>query len=92
MSVWIKQFASSPIFNDEDKTRTAGLLNIMLLVLLAAGPLTSIAMAYIEPENATRSVVLALVLALIFLGLRDLNRRGRVRLTGTLLSAILWLR
>jgi methyl-accepting chemotaxis protein len=92
MTVWIKQFVSPPIFKDnEDKTRNAGLLNIMLLALLAFGPLTSIAMAWVEPENATRSVGLALVLALLFLGLRDLNRRGQVQLTGVLLSAILWL-
>lgn len=92
MTVWIKQFVMPPIFNDdEDKTRSANLLNIMLLVLLVITPVACIALAWLEPEYAIRNLGVGLVLTPLFLVLRELSRGGRVQLAGALLSTIIWL-
>lgn len=32
---WLKHFFSAPVFDDADKTRSASLLHVILLVLLA---------------------------------------------------------
>jgi methyl-accepting chemotaxis protein len=92
MSLWIKEFISPPVFKeDEDKTRSASLLNVMMLVLLVVTPITCIVLSWFQPQDAALNLTSGALLTLIFLGVRDLNRRGRVQLSGALLSTIIWL-
>lgn len=92
MSTWVKRLFAPPIFeDDEDKTRNAALLNA---ILWAAFAMVSAAAPILIVFNEDRtgvilSVVMVAVFILVVLGLIGMLRRGRVRLTGTLLASFL---
>ena len=86
----IKQFLTAPVFEgDEDKTRTASLLNGILLVLLAAVLIGGIASLFTY-ANRVPVVLVTGIGVLLGLGVLWLVRRGRVQLASALLSSVLW--
>jgi PAS domain S-box-containing protein len=89
MLIWIKQFLAPPVFEDEDKTRVAGLLNIILLATIAINVVYSPILVVILP-NPTPSLVVDNILLLLEIGLLVLMRRGYVQAASILLSFIVW--
>jgi len=90
MLAWIRQFLTAPVFEDEDRTRVARLLNVILLVVMAATVVgTALTIPFELAEYAT-NLILGFILLAIILGLRGLVRRGYLRIVGSLLSFTLW--
>lgn len=90
MTDWLRQFVAPPVFEDEDKTRTAGILNVVLLAVLVATVLGTLAVFALEPEEILINLLLGVVLIAVILGLRALMRRGKLTIVGTLVSLTLW--
>ncbi len=92
---WIERFLALPVFEDEDKRRTSSLLQAALLSLLvvAIGVLIWLLVALGSPANYDHwfTLLSAVFLGLVSLGLYVLLRRGYVTLVGALLSSALWL-
>jgi anti-anti-sigma regulatory factor len=97
MLIRIRQLLAAPVFDDEEKTRTARVLNAVLLTLLVTAVLTVIlivmSLLYGPPiEFSSAFTLLAgVVLAVAIGGLLILARRGYVRLTSIVLLSLLWL-
>lgn len=92
----IKSFLSAPVFEgNEEKTRTAGLLHASLLTFIAVVIVTIIALLIIyglpDKLEDTFTLISGVVVGVLSLWLLHLNRRGRTRLAGALLSAAFWL-
>lgn len=91
MLTWIRNLLAAPVFEgDEDKTRIAGLLDVMLLTTLLATVVGTIAMYWIEPTEIVFDTIFGIVLVVLISGLRALTRRGHVQLVGALFSSLLW--
>ena len=97
MLIRIRQLLAAPVFDNEDQTRTARLLNTILLALLAAAVLTVVSILIYLPygppvEISSMFTLLAgIVLVVAIGGLLLLTRRGYVRLTSSVLLFLLWL-
>jgi methyl-accepting chemotaxis protein len=92
MFIWMKQFFTAPIFgDDENKTRTAGLLSVVLRIIFVATVVGSIIMILLEPAEFVFSLVFGCILVAVILGLQQLIHRGYVRESSILLSCILWI-
>jgi diguanylate cyclase (GGDEF)-like protein/PAS domain S-box-containing protein len=87
--VRIKQFLSPPVFEDEEKTRRAGLVNGVLLVIAAGASLFLFASAIASVANWL-IIQLSLIMFLITIILKLLLNLSYVRLAGTLLSLAVW--
>ncbi|MBU0702956.1 MAG: GAF domain-containing protein [Chloroflexi bacterium] len=92
MSTWVKRLFAPPIFeDDEDKTRNAALLNAILwaafTMVAAAAPI--LILFNEDRTGMILSAVMVAVFSLVVLSLIWMLRRGRVRLTGTLLASFL---
>jgi len=84
----LRRFLVAPVFEDEKTTRTARLLNTLLLVFLVVIAMGCVASAsFPRPGLALAFMGLAAVLDL---GALLLTRRGRVRAAGLLLSSAMW--
>jgi signal transduction histidine kinase len=90
MLIWIRQLLAPPVFEDEDKTRAAALLNTISLTALSLSMVFMIVAPIVSP-NPVFSWVATGTLTLPQLGALFLMRRGRVQLASTLLSLMLWL-
>ena len=91
MLTWIKRFFAAPLFeNDKDKTRFAALLNTMLLSVMAGAAIYIMALPLIAPQLLYRLIIFIPIFPLI-LGLRLLMKRGHLKETAFLLSALVWL-
>jgi GAF domain-containing protein len=91
MLTWIRNLLAAPVFEgDEDKTRIAGLLDVMLLTTLLATVVGTIVMFWIEPNEIVVNALFGVILVVLIFGLRALTRRGHVQLVGTLFSSMLW--
>ena len=91
MVTWAKRILAAPDFEgDEDKTRMAGLLEILLLATMTAalGTVLVAPFVFAQPEVALRVAGLILLMAVISL---ILMRRGHVRLASGLILFGLWL-
>ncbi|MBN1136070.1 MAG: GAF domain-containing protein, partial [Anaerolineae bacterium] len=91
MMNWIRQFLAPPVFDrDEDRTRTAALLNIILLSILAvAGPMAIIApLALPQP---LLGVIVAVPMSLVCVGALLLMRRGYVQLASVIPVSLQWI-
>ena len=87
----VAQFFAAPVFkDDEEKTRAANLLNAVLMTLLVATVVGTIALYWIEPTEIVVDTVFGIFLVLLIFGLRALIRRGKTRLVSLLLSIMLW--
>ncbi|MBN1953575.1 MAG: GAF domain-containing protein [Anaerolineae bacterium] len=87
----MKQFFAPPIFEDQNKTRVASLLNVMLLTILAATVVGTAIVIPLEPGEFVFNLAFGVVLTLLVLWLRWLVRRGRLQFVGTVLSTVLWI-
>jgi PAS domain S-box-containing protein len=85
----IRHLLAAPVFEDEDKTRVASLLNVILLALVPLAMMYGIASSFmfLDPVPVLGFVSVATLLGL---GVRSLMRRGRVKLASVLLSSVLW--
>ena len=94
MAAWVRQVLAAPIFEDEDKTRAAGLLNVVLLTLLAmtVGVTVWVPATYGLPTHFEEwfTELSSVILGVIIMGLLLLLRRGHVSLAGGLLSSAIW--
>ncbi|KAA3658360.1 MAG: hypothetical protein DWQ04_25370 [Chloroflexi bacterium] len=85
----IRTFFAPPIFeDDEEKTRIARLLNIILITVMALVMVFSVPALWMTPEFGR--VLIELVLAGWAFVMLILLRRGYVRLAGFLFSLTLW--
>ena len=83
-------FLAAPVFeDDEDKTRTANLLNIISLALLVVAILGTVLVAM--QEFVLRSFVDGVLTLLLTLVVQYLMRSGRVRLASVIQSSVFWL-
>jgi len=91
MLVNIHNWVLSPTFeDDEDKTRTAALLNTILWAFISASTLYGL-FSPIEPEARVKRAVIIIPFVLVLLGLKQLVNRGYIRFTGYLMVFTLWL-
>jgi len=91
MTARLKQLSAPPVFaNDEDKTRIASILNVVLWSLLAA-TLAYAFLAPIDPTLVWRRVFIIGPLLALLLWVRALMLRGHVRLAGFMTVFGLWL-
>jgi GAF domain-containing protein len=91
MATWVKRMLAAPSFEgDEDKTRTAGLLEMLLLVTMTVALAAVIIAPFVfaHPEVALRVAGLILLMAAISL---ILMRRGHVKLASSLILFGLWI-
>lgn len=88
----VRKLLAAPVFEqDQDKTRTAALLNAVLWVVAGATVFGTVAVIAVEPAEWLFSLLFAVILLAVLLYLQFLLHRGRVRLVGWLLSSTLWL-
>jgi PAS domain-containing protein len=85
----IRHYVIPPVFDDEDKTRIASLLNTILLVLMAVAVTYSAIAPIVDPSPAIALTVNGVMVSL-YLGLLRLIRLGRVELAALLLSSGVW--
>lgn len=86
----LRKWISPPVFkNDENKTRTASLLNTILLMFIGAASAYGI-FAPIEGEFVIQRLLIIIPFVLIQLGLKQLIYWGYVKTTATLIVFILW--
>jgi len=87
----IKSFFTPPVFpDDEDKTRTAHILFILLTSLLTLMVLVPLGIIFAFKEKLLSSILVGIMFAWV-LFLYILARRGRVQLAGALLVGGLWI-
>jgi GAF domain-containing protein len=95
MLAWFRRFLVPPVFESEEKTRVARLLNIVLLAFLAASAVITLAAAVFyaaQPDSETVFTLLSgVVMTVIFGGLLFLVRRGKVQLVSILFLSLNWL-
>jgi len=85
-----RQWFAAPVFDgDEDKSRAAALLNIILWVFIIGALLYGL-FAPIEPEVRYRRVLIIVPFLLVLLLLKQMVNWGHVRSTGTLIVFVLW--
>jgi signal transduction histidine kinase len=87
----LRKWISPPVFQrDEDKTRTASLINTILMIFIAAAGAYGI-FAPIERGFVIQRLLIIVPFVLIQLGLKQLTHWGYVKETATLIVFILWL-
>lgn len=87
----LKKYLSPPVFpEDEDKTRAAFMLNVLLLGALAATALLGFAVVFIFVEKVFNTVFI-LFMALVFIVCYRMMRRGRVLLASTVAMSCSWI-
>jgi GAF domain-containing protein len=89
MPIWIRKVFAAPVFEDEDKTRAASLLNTILLSVLAIAVMAGIITPFIS-TTPLRGLMAIATTILLALGTLFLMRRGRVRLASGLFSSAVW--
>ncbi|MCS7177763.1 MAG: GAF domain-containing protein [Anaerolineae bacterium] len=91
MFQWLRRWLAPPIFEDEAKTRSAGLLYTILLLLFTFTVLTVpyMAMTASSRDIAIADLVIGILVGLMTWGGIVLTRRGYVQAAGVLLSLFL---
>ena len=80
----------APNFEDEDKTRTAKLLNVILITMLTLAIVYLFMAPIIEP-NPLAGLIGNGITVVVYLSVFILMRRGQVQLASLLFSSSLWL-
>jgi GAF domain-containing protein len=95
MLAWFRRFLVPPVFESEEKTRVARLLNTVLLAFLVASAVITLAAAVfyvVQPDPETVFTLLSgIVMTAIFGGLLFLVRRGQVQLGSVLFLSFTWI-
>ncbi len=86
---FLKRLVAPSVFEDEEKTRIAGILNGISLAILGILAVIAALTPFVF-DTPAYGLVATGVVALLMLGMRLLIRRGRVRLAGGLFAAALW--
>lgn len=92
MLTWLKHLLKPPVFEDDEKTRVAGLLNTILIglfVIISLVVVSTLAAGDVL-ERDLLPVIISIAINILIVGLMVLMRRGQVRLVSILLSLILW--
>lgn len=89
MKIQLIQFLSPPTFVEEERTRAAGLINIILL-MIATGAFLFLLISWVAWEAGGLIILLAVSMFLIVLVLKFFLHQGRVRVVGMVLSLALW--
>lgn len=89
MITWLGRFMAAPIFEDEDKTRVAGLLHRMLQIVFVVTVVSSVALTVVEPEDLDFNLVFGLVFVLAIVALRFFLGRGYAQEVSIFLSLAL---
>ncbi|NOZ05197.1 MAG: response regulator [Chloroflexi bacterium] len=87
----IKQVFGPPIFEDEDKTRIAGLLGVVLLILFLVAIVRTVLAVRVSQEYWTTVLIANGILVGVSVGVFVLMRAGRVRLACIVLTVYQWL-
>ena len=91
MLAQIRQWFFPPFFaGDEDKTRVAALLNVIVWIFIIVAALYGL-LAPIEPEMRYRRAIIIIPFVLVMLVMKQLVNWGYTRLTGNLVVFFLWL-
>ncbi|MBC7869770.1 MAG: PAS domain-containing sensor histidine kinase [Chitinophagaceae bacterium] len=85
----LNRFLAAPSFEDEEKTRIARLLNVILLVLLVALALNAFVTLAIA-RHIEEDIFLSLGLAVIFVGARYLLQKGHLQLASFIVCGCIW--
>jgi len=87
----IRQWFSYPVFTeDEDKTRVAALLNVIIWIFITAAALYGL-LAPIDPAMRYRRAIIIIPFVLVMFVLKQLVNWGYTQLTGNLVIFFLWL-
>jgi signal transduction histidine kinase len=86
----IRRWLGPPLFEDEEKSRAAMLLNLILWIFVLAA-LAYGALAPIDPRMRIRRVEIIISFILVLLLLKQLIHRGYVKIAGLLIVFVLWL-
>lgn len=88
---WIRRLLAPPVFEaDEEKTRAAALLNVIISIVLVASLAGMIGLLVLARGN-TRITGIFGVAALVFLGFAVLLRLGYVRLLAVVVPLTMWM-
>jgi len=94
VSHWFKQLFSAPVFEDEDKTRVAGLLHSILLTFIAVSAVITVLIPLLYGRPGTFEEAFTLLSGAVMAGLGVwllfLTRRGHIHVAGLLLTGTLW--
>jgi methyl-accepting chemotaxis protein len=90
MFTQVRRFPAPPVFENENETRVASLLNVILQVVFIATVMGTMVVVLLEPSESAFNLVLGVVLIALLLGLRRLVHRRRLQIVSALLSSILW--
>ncbi len=86
----IRRFLAAPVFDAEDKTRNAALLNPLLLSMFGVLFLTALATIFLFAEKLGSGIAVG-VIFIMLLAAKILLERGQTRLAGILLIIGIWL-
>lgn len=85
----IKQFLTPPVFEDENKSRTANLLNIILISLIMLSVIVGGVLISLFPSNDIR-VIIFFALIVLLLGAYGLTRFYYIQVASILVVLALW--
>ncbi|MBN1992445.1 MAG: STAS domain-containing protein [Anaerolineae bacterium] len=91
MAIWFKQIIAPPVFENEDQTRKAKLLNTMQLILLGVMVSVIPILLFLDPRDALTNLSLLVPPIGTIIVLLYLLRRGHIEFSGMLLMIMLWL-
>ena len=86
----IRRFIAAPVFEDEDRTRVASLLNIILLTVFFVAALIPPVLVWVDPTGTTITLAAGAVVTAMTLFLWILMRRGHVQTASLLLTSALF--
>lgn len=90
MFTFLNSFFASPVFEDEEKSRIAALLHIILLSIMVAGIVYAVVWLIIAPNQIERLGMIAIAYPIALISL-FLMRRGQVKWASIVLSSAMWL-
>lgn len=88
---WIRHWIAAPVFEDIEKTRTASVLNTILVTLTGIAIIILLAFMLLIPGFSTRPLISLLTLLLLDIGMRVLLLRGHIQAAAVGLIGGLWL-
>jgi GAF domain-containing protein len=86
----VKRFLAAPVFADEEKSRIATLLNIIIFAVMLVSLLRITGSLISRSENLGAALLINGVLIFTMEGLRFLMRIGRVKLSSYLAIGLVW--
>ncbi|GEM_PF-3271387 len=91
MVTWIKHAFAPPVFQDDEKTRVASLLNIILIIMVVAVCVQFVISLTTAPDTWLTALLVDGVVLAGLVGLFFLMRAGHVSLASYILNGLLWL-